>query len=97
MKTQCPVISISAVTSIIFFKRDEITTDLICCEVTVTGVEGTQTYLFHEDLPYFDELITQFETLDGFDMKWREKVVLPPFAENRTVAYERKDLAITRP
>ena len=39
---QLPLASISEV---VFYKRDEITTDLICCEVQVDG----QIWFFHEE------------------------------------------------
>jgi len=87
MRTASPTISLSDVKSIVFFKVDQITTDLICCEVIVKTADGQQSFLINEEMPEFDSLINAFEMLPGFDRQWREKVVLPPFAENRTVAY----------
>lgn len=37
--------------------------------------------------------MTRFETLPGFDRTWRDEVIDPPFATNRTVIYSRGDSA----
>ena len=42
-----PLANIDRVT---FFKRDEITTDLICCEIVSPG----QVQTFHEEMPVWD-------------------------------------------
>ena len=68
-----------------FFKRDEITTDLICCEVTV----GDIVHYHHEDAPGWDVFVSELQALPGFDCDWYAKVFKPPFAECRTVAFLR--------
>lgn len=68
-----------------FFKRDEITTDLICCEVAAAG----ETWFFHEELPPWDALLRHLEQLPGFRADWYAAVAQPPFAPCETVAYER--------
>jgi hypothetical protein len=68
-----------------FFKRDELTTDLICCDVAAAD----QTWFFHEDLSGRDALLRHLEQLPGFRADWYAAVAQPPFAACETVAYER--------
>jgi hypothetical protein len=35
----------------------------------------------------FENLIAAFERLPGFDTDWRDKVIKPAFAENRTIVF----------
>ena len=79
---QLPPNSIGTVT---FFKRDELTTDLICCEIT-TKRPGEKTYFFHEEWDGWDGLIAHLRQLPGFNSDWHASVSQPPFAENKTVA-----------
>lgn len=81
-------ISLGDVEEVTFFKRDEITTDLVCCEIRVDANDGP-IWFFHEETVGFDKLVTFLERLPAFDLRWRDKVMLPPFAENRTVAFRR--------
>ncbi len=76
---------LDGIEKVTFFKRDEITTDLICCEVVAAG----QTWFFHEDLPAWDTLLRHLEQLPGFRADWYAAVAQPPFAACETVAYER--------
>ncbi len=66
-----------------FFKRDEFTTDLICCEIT----SGTVTYFFHEEWDGWNKLVSDLEGISGFAKDWFGHVSLPPFHESRFVAY----------
>ncbi|MEM9310863.1 MAG: hypothetical protein AAGA34_05390 [Pseudomonadota bacterium] len=67
-----------------FYKTDEITTDLIRCNVeTCEGV-----FQFHEDEQEWDDLIRALAALDGFRRDWFAQVSQPPFAESRFVAFE---------
>jgi hypothetical protein len=77
---------LEGVVQVTFFKRDQLTTDLICCEV-VTGRPEKQTFFFHEEMAGWEQLLAHLSQLPGFRADWREAVVHPPFAENRTVAY----------
>ena len=83
--------ALSQVHEIVFYKRDEITTDLICCEISISSDPPGQVLFFHEEMPNWQELIDRVSELPNFDMKWFEKVVQPPFQEQRTIAYRRKD------
>ena len=69
-----------------FYKRDELTTDLICCEVAA----GDAVYRANEESPGWAELVETLETLPGFESEWFAKVSQPPFEEARTVVFERR-------
>lgn len=68
-----------------FYKRDELTTDLICCEVTA----GELVHFSHEESPGWDAFVGALLDLPGFDREWFAKVSKPAFAECRTSAFER--------
>ncbi|GHH13572.1 hypothetical protein GCM10008023_14090 [Sphingomonas glacialis] len=70
---------------VIFYKRDELTTDLICCDIEALG----QTWIFHEEMREWPGLIATLETLPGFRSDWFAAVSQPPFATNETLAYQR--------
>ena len=76
--------SLGAIERVAFFKRDEITTDLICCEVEAAG----RTWFFHEEAAEWDALLRHLEALPGFRSDWYAAVVQPPFETGETVAYE---------
>ncbi|MEB3415500.1 hypothetical protein VCJ71_05425 [Alteriqipengyuania sp. WL0013] len=68
-----------------FFKRDELTSDLVCCDIeTEAGL-----FFCHEEAPEWSEVLALVATLEGFDPDWREKVIQRAFEENRTTAFER--------
>jgi hypothetical protein len=79
---QLPIEQIEAVT---FYKRDELTTDLICCDVQIAG----KSWFFHEEVKGWDLLIKHLAQLPGFPSDWYAAVVHPPFAQSRTVAFKR--------
>jgi hypothetical protein len=80
-------LSFEEVSKVDVYKRDEFTTDLICARI-FTISEGH--YTVHENIPGFQDLMHAFEALPGFDRDSYSKVVLPPFAENRTMVFERR-------
>ena len=77
-----PLTDIAKVT---FYKRDEIATDLICCEVTT--VDGAWT--FNEEITGWNLLVEHLESLPGFRGDWFAAVSHPPFETSETVAYGR--------
>ena len=79
---QLPLKEVAKVT---FYKRDEITSDLICCEVAVAG----KVWTFHEELDGWDLLMNHLESLPGFRRNWFEGVSQPPFAPSQTIAFSR--------
>ena len=78
----CQLVSINRVT---FFKRDELTTDLICCEISANGVHWT----YHEEMTDWTQLTTELQALPGFAANWFERVSQPPFAASKFVAFQR--------
>jgi hypothetical protein len=81
--TKLPLTNLTRVT---FYKRDEITTDLICCDVAV----GPEVWTFHEELVGWHLLIDHLEKLPGFRTDWFAAVSQPPFDERETVAFSRQ-------
>lgn len=53
---------LDAVEKVVFFKLDELTTDLICCEVEASG----EVWFFHEEADGWKGLISYLEQLPGF-------------------------------
>ena len=77
-----PLTDIDRVT---FYKRDEITTDLICCDVATDGTVRT----FHEEFTGWDLLLQHLYKLPGFRADWYAAVSQPPFAKSELVAFSR--------
>jgi hypothetical protein len=77
---------LAEVSKVAFYKRDEITSDLICCEVSVDG----ETWTFHEEMHGWGLLIEHLESLPGFRRDWFPAVSQPPFAASETVAFNRQ-------
>jgi hypothetical protein len=71
------------VLEIVAFKHDQTTTDLICLKFT--DRDG-RSLVVHEDMEGFLEFEAEMNRIFNL-IEWRSKVVLPPFAENRTVIY----------
>jgi len=82
-------VSFAEVSAIVAYKLDELTTDLLCCDIVLGAGDGKQIRTIHEELPGFDTAMKAFEALPGFDRQWREAVLLSPFAMKRTVVYDR--------
>lgn len=75
----------SEIKEVTAFKRDLLTTDLVCFEVMTT--KGLL-YEFNEDVPGFELWVSEMQrTLLGFDSSWRDRVISPPFAPNRTAIF----------
>jgi hypothetical protein len=87
---QASPIALGKIEQVAFFKRDELTTDLICCEIKVSGEHGSETLLFHEELSDWNMVLAFLQRLPRFDEDWRDKVTNPPFATNRFIAYTAK-------
>ena len=68
-----------------FYKRDELTTDLICCEADT----NEKTWFFHEEMVIWDDLLKYLQELDGFDEDWFSKVAFPVFELSLHVAFRR--------
>lgn len=84
-KSMLDQLHLSEIDQVSFFKRDGVTTDLICCEVTV----GDKVWFFHEEGEGWDVLLVHLGKLPGWRSDWFSAVSQPPFAECRTVAFSR--------
>lgn len=73
------------ITRVTFYKRDEMTFDLICCDVE----KGKSVWTFHEELVGWNSLIEHLQLLPGFRADWFGAVSQPPFVTNETLAFER--------
>lgn len=76
---------LAAINRVTFYKIDEITTDMICCEIATP--DGLWTY--HEEREDWGQLIGALEALPNFAKDWSSHVNHPPFAASTFVAYER--------
>jgi len=76
---------LSEIDSVTFYKRDELTTDLICCEVAT----GDSVRTFHEELPGWEMLLQHLYKLPGFLTDWFALVSQPAFETKKTVAFTR--------
>lgn len=78
-------IALPAIDRVVFFQRDELTTDLICCDVVMQGI----VHSFHEDMKDWDRLMRHLSQLPGFRADWYESVTVEAFAPNQVIAYQR--------
>ena len=76
---------LSAIDKVIFYKRDEITTDLICCDIEM----GESVWTFHEGLRGWNLLLQHLHKLPGFREDWFAAVSQPAFEASETVAFSR--------
>ena len=79
---QLPLADIKTVT---FYKRDELTTDLICCDVATAEFVRT----FNEELAGWDALLQHLYKLPNFRTDWFASVSQPPFETSELVAFSR--------
>ena len=84
--------AVNEIRKVVFYKRDEVTTDLICCDVEVEGSDGPVTWFNHEESDDWESWIEELSRLPGFEADWLAKVYLPAFEPRATVAYERQPL-----
>ena len=77
---QLPLVEIDKVT---FYKRDQVTTDLICCDVAIAD----KVWSFHEELPGWKLLIDHLHSLPNFRVDWFVSVSRPPFSTSETIAF----------
>ncbi|MGN6594979.1 hypothetical protein [Sphingopyxis terrae] len=78
--SRLPLADINRVT---FYKRDELTADLICCDVIIAEA----TWSFHEEVAGWDLLLNHLQKLPQFRLDWYEAVSQPPFAVSKIVAF----------
>ncbi|RFB04157.1 hypothetical protein [Parvularcula marina] len=82
-------IPFNQITRIEIFKRDILVTDLICSQIYYQTNGGIRSAIIHEEMTGFDEALSRIAKFPGFMTGWRDRVVLPPFEENRTTVFRR--------
>ncbi|ATY30857.1 hypothetical protein [Sphingomonas psychrotolerans] len=75
----------SKVHSVTFYKIDQITTDLICCDVSTDA----EVWTLHEEMSDWGAFLREIELLPGFRADWFAEVSQPVFAESRFLAFSR--------
>jgi hypothetical protein len=75
---------LDAIRSVVFFKRDLLTYDLICCEVDVAG----RLWEFDEEMEGWETATAHLAQLPNFRSDWIAAVMKPAFESCRTVAYK---------
>ncbi|MEO6580954.1 MAG: hypothetical protein ABIN83_07360 [Sphingomicrobium sp.] len=81
--------ALADIRKVTFYKRDEVTTDLICCDVEIDAGDGSKTWFIHEEDESWLAWLEELARLPGFDSAWYSKVYLPAFENCQTIAYER--------
>ena len=79
------ILPLDAIERVAFFKRDEVTSDLLCCRIEAYGLSWTA----HEEMAGWAGLIRRLERLPGFRRDWFAAVSKPAFEPCELVAYER--------
>jgi hypothetical protein len=68
------------------FKRDRVTTDLICLAIRYYE-GGGKTVEINEDMEDFDDAVTGLERQEFLGSNWQKFVTLPPFQARRVVLF----------
>ena len=83
------IVRFDEVRAVIAWKLDELTSDLVCCEIVTDSRGGEQVRTVHEELAGFEALMTRFAELPGFDRHSWEAVIGPVFETDRRIIYTR--------
>ncbi|MCX5804628.1 MAG: hypothetical protein NT010_00985 [Proteobacteria bacterium] len=75
---------------IIAFKRDLLTTDIVCFAIEVREQDTSNIIEINEEIAGFDTLDERLSQIPGFMSNWREFVIKPPFARQETVIFEKE-------
>lgn len=76
------------VQKILAFKRDMVTTDLVCLEFQLVGKD--EAFEVNDDVGEFWDLVKRVkDVFPDSDQEWEEQVVKPAFSRNATVIYSR--------
>ncbi len=76
---------LDAIVRVVFYKRDEVTSDLICCDVQIDG----KTWMFHEALAGWDLLIHHLSSLPGYRSDALTIISHPCSGPSEIVAFNR--------
>jgi hypothetical protein len=76
---------LAGIDSVTFCKRDEITTDIISCDIEIGG----ETWSFHEEMAGWATLLQHLEQLPGLRADWFGAVSQPAFEAREIEAFRR--------
>lgn len=77
------------VKNVVCYKRDLLTTDLICSRIELGTAEETLVEL-NEEMPGYDAWCNWLNgKIDPENKNWREKIVMPAFATNEMTVFTR--------
>ncbi len=79
-------LTLTDIAEVTFYKRDEFTSDLNCCDEVVAGTARA----FNEDQFGWDLLLQRLYKLPNFRTDWYAAVSQPPFATSETVSFNRR-------
>ena len=82
-------VSFDDVRAIVAYRLDEVTSDLLCCDIITGSVDDEQIRTIHEDIPGFEATMTRCEVLPGFDKGWRAAALRPQGVKTRMTIYHR--------
>lgn len=85
----CLSVVFDEVLEITAFKRDLLTTDIVCFAIKTYHKGRITVVEINEEMPGFDTLSEKLSSLPGYVSNWRQLVVEPAFKENRTVIFSR--------
>ena len=74
------------ITKLTVYKMDLIAIDLVCLEVEA---KLSKTYIIHEEMEGWTEVITEMNRILNLDSNWLANVTLPPFQRNETIIYQK--------
>ena len=83
------------IAGLVAWKRDELTTDLLCISVDCPGRDVQ--YVVHEEMVGFERWQDTMERVLSVDPAWYRNVVFPAFAANVTRIYRRARADVVRP
>lgn len=90
LSTSPVVYSWKDVKSIVCYKRDLLTTDLICSRI-VLGAAEEKVLELNEEMPGYDAWYIWLNgKIDRENQNWREQILLPAFATNEMTIFSRR-------
>ena len=78
--------SATEICKVTFYKRDQVTIDLIYCDVMIAD----KVWSFHEEMRGWDLLTNHLQAPPNFRLDWFASVSQPPFEPSETVAFCRQ-------
>ncbi len=81
--------ALSEIYAVRAYKLDEITTDLICFDITFDYKGERKTLTIHEDQPDFESKLAKLAVLSNFRVDWKTDVLERTFERCEIVVFQR--------